>query len=76
MNDTPGKRAWMCLLCGWVYYETLPHDEHDNGPGRVTRPGPARPPVRTLPACPGCFRGSRQCRRHGAIRDAALSDAP
>ncbi len=23
MNNTPGQRAWMCLLCGWVYYETL-----------------------------------------------------
>ncbi len=30
MNDTPGKRAWMCLLCGWVYYETLKTSSWNN----------------------------------------------
>ncbi|MYR84701.1 rubredoxin, partial [Streptomyces sp. SID685] len=33
MNDTPGKRAWMCLLCGWVYYETLGLPEEGIPPG-------------------------------------------
>ncbi|MEU0861280.1 rubredoxin [Streptomyces griseofuscus] len=33
MNDTPGKRAWMCLLCGWVYYETLGLPDEGIPPG-------------------------------------------
>ena len=22
-GQSSGKRSWMCLLCGWVYYEEL-----------------------------------------------------
>ncbi|MFF3243801.1 rubredoxin [Streptomyces sp. NPDC002870] len=34
MNDqSSGKRAWMCLLCGWVYYEELGLPEEGIEPG-------------------------------------------
>ncbi|MCD9141027.1 rubredoxin [Streptomyces albireticuli] len=28
-----GKRAWMCLVCGWVYYEALGLPEEGIAPG-------------------------------------------
>ncbi|MDQ0751898.1 rubredoxin [Streptomyces africanus] len=36
MNDLSvqtAKRAWMCLLCGWVYYEELGLPEDGIPPG-------------------------------------------
>ncbi|MGW2186413.1 rubredoxin [Streptomyces sp. NPDC001667] len=28
-----GDRAWMCLVCGWVYYEALGLPEEGIAPG-------------------------------------------
>ncbi|MEV6169243.1 rubredoxin [Streptomyces sp. NPDC051954] len=36
MSDLSGRtarRAWMCLLCGWVYYEELGAPEDGIPPG-------------------------------------------
>ena len=36
MSDTSvrtARRAWMCLLCGWVYYEALGVPEEGIPPG-------------------------------------------
>ncbi|MGW1073751.1 rubredoxin [Streptomyces sp. NPDC002537] len=33
MNDETGNRAWMCLVCGWVYYEALGLPEEGIAPG-------------------------------------------
>ncbi|WP_374223784.1 rubredoxin [Streptomyces sp. ISL-11] len=33
MSEEAGKRAWMCLVCGWVYYEALGLPEEGIAPG-------------------------------------------
>ncbi|MFC5144175.1 MULTISPECIES: rubredoxin [Streptomyces] len=33
MSEDVGKRAWMCLVCGWVYYESLGLPEEGIAPG-------------------------------------------
>ncbi|GAA0462983.1 hypothetical protein GCM10009544_26830 [Streptomyces stramineus] len=33
MSEDIGKRAWMCLVCGWVYYEALGLPEEGIAPG-------------------------------------------
>ncbi|OIK28451.1 rubredoxin [Streptomyces malaysiense] len=48
MSDTPGKRAWMCLLCGWVYYEALGLPEEGIAPGT---PWEEIPDTWECPAC-------------------------
>ena len=32
-QETVQGRAWMCLICGWVYYEELGLPEEDIPPG-------------------------------------------
>ncbi|HEY0696683.1 MAG TPA: rubredoxin [Micromonospora sp.] len=33
MSGEPGTRAWMCLVCGWMYYEALGVPEEGIAPG-------------------------------------------
>ena len=32
-NEKTATKAWMCLICGWIYYEDLGSPEEGLAPG-------------------------------------------